>query len=97
MPLKNGYVEILKLGVTKEYRKRGIGKKLMLHCIDVAKKEKFEKIYLTTNKKLYKAIQLYRKLGFTEVSFSHSNYEMADCAMMLDLPSVSPTKLISKV
>jgi ribosomal protein S18 acetylase RimI-like enzyme len=77
--------EILKLGVTKNFQKIGIGKLLMLHCIEIAQKNKAEKLLLHSNKKLKEAITLYKKLGFYEIPISDNKFITSDIMMELIL------------
>jgi N-acetylglutamate synthase-like GNAT family acetyltransferase len=48
--------ELAKLAVTRQYRGHGIGRKLVEHCLEAAKKENIRKIILFTNHKLISAI-----------------------------------------
>lgn len=77
--------ELLKLGVNSNYQGLGIGKKLVTYCIDFCKKQLAEKIILETNLKLESAIDLYKKLGFKEVTLTDVNYELSDLKMELHL------------
>ncbi len=59
--------ELGKMAVTEKYKSAGIGKMLMTHCIEEAKKLKAKKLSLFSNTKLEAAIHVYRKYGFVEV------------------------------
>jgi ribosomal protein S18 acetylase RimI-like enzyme len=58
---------ILSLYVFPLYRKKGVGKQLMIHALDELKKQGFQKIQLNvyTNNP---AKHLYKQLGFSDVS-----------------------------
>lgn len=83
--VKSNNFELLKLGVNTNYQGLGIGKKLVIHCIDFCKTKQAEKIILETNSKLESAIALYKKLGFQEVILTNVNYELSDYNMKLKL------------
>ncbi len=59
--------ELAKMAVTEKYQHAGIGKMLMEHCIDEAKKLNAKKLTLFSNTKLEAAIHVYRKYGFVEI------------------------------
>ena len=67
--------EVSKMAVRPAYRGKGIGKKLLLHVIDYARKNNFKHLYLVSNTKLAPAITLYEKLGFRQVSPENNHYE----------------------
>tara|TARA_R110000868_G_scaffold142045_2_gene359123 strand:+ start:5826 stop:6308 length:483 start_codon:yes stop_codon:yes gene_type:complete len=81
---KNNF-EILKLGVNSDYQGLGIGRKLMVHCLDICKKSHAEAIILETNTKLLSAITLYKSLGFKEIPLTDLMYQTADYKMELIL------------
>ncbi len=66
--LPDGMSELVKLYVLDSYRGIGIGKKLMLSCIEFAKKRGYNALYLETMDELSNAIQLYKNLGFESIS-----------------------------
>lgn len=73
--------ELSKMAVTDDVQGRGIGNKLMEHCMEVAKKKGIKKFILYSNRKLLPAIYLYIKFGFVEVSLEEGIYERADIKM----------------
>ncbi|WP_367752948.1 GNAT family N-acetyltransferase [Flavobacterium sp. WC2430] len=77
--------EILKLGVNSDYQGLGIGRKLMVHCLDICKKSNAAAIILETNTKLLSAIALYKSLGFKEIPLTDLMYQTADYKMELIL------------
>ncbi|MFV5693171.1 GNAT family N-acetyltransferase [Flavobacterium sp. LT1R49] len=73
--------ELSKMAVTDEIQGLGIGKKLMVHCMDIAEKEGIKKLILYSNRKLLPAIHLYEKFGFVEIALEDGVYERADIKM----------------
>jgi ribosomal protein S18 acetylase RimI-like enzyme len=61
------------LYVNPEYRRKHIGKQIMLKCIDYAKKTRVDHISLNTAIDNYPAQQLYEGFGFNRMNFI-SNY-----------------------
>ncbi|UCD20573.1 MAG: GNAT family N-acetyltransferase [archaeon] len=57
----NAYIE--DVGVVEEYRRQGVGKRLIKFAISFCKKKKARIIVLNTNTKA-KAINIYKKFGF---------------------------------
>lgn len=68
--------ELSKMAVTKKVQGKQAGKKLALAVIGFAYSKNAKYVTLLTNKKLYSAINLYKKLGFeTNNEEEKSNYE----------------------
>jgi ribosomal protein S18 acetylase RimI-like enzyme len=67
---KRRYLEIQNMGVIPEYRSRGIGKLLLEECITWAKSQGFHKIFVSAYHENERAIDFYRKTGFTEIDVS---------------------------
>lgn len=59
------------LSVSSDYQGKGIGKKLILHLIESAKEEGFEKIGLLVSTDNDDAKRLYESLGFSVVGVKH--------------------------
>ena len=74
--------ELTKMAVLPSQRGNKIGQKLMQYCIDIAKENKFKKLFLYSNTKLENAIYIYKKFGFVEVKqevdvpYERSNIKM---------------------
>lgn len=79
--IDNTTFELSKMAVQDGLQGLGIGKKLILHCLAVAKENGMEKLILYSNRKLLPAIHLYEKYGFLEVSLEDGVYERADIKM----------------
>ena len=80
--------ELTKLGVTKSYQGKGVGRLLVEASIARARKLKATTLILATSKLLVPANQLYRRLGFQQVALDEIGplpYHRETFAMMLDL------------
>ncbi|REG92272.1 GNAT family N-acetyltransferase [Flavobacterium aquicola] len=66
------------LYVKPEFRRKQIGKQIMLKCIDYARKTKVDHISLNTDTENYPAQQLYEGFGFNRMNFiaNYYYYEM---------------------
>lgn len=87
MPMGEPQVfELTKMAVDTTIRGKGIGQKLMAHCIAFAKAEKAPKLVLYSNTILENAIYIYKKWGFVEVLLEKdSHYDRANIKMELIL------------
>ena len=76
----NGYIEemtpVLVIGVHSDYRRLGIGKRMLDWLIEYASKQAIEKISLSVSKDNY-AIYLYKQQGFLEYA------DMGDAFLMV--------------
>lgn len=77
--------ELAKLAVDPESRGTGLGEAICRAAIARAKSLGAKKIFLESNTLLKPAINLYRKLGFTELKEYHPAYERGDIQMELNL------------
>ena len=85
---RDGTLELAKMAVTKRFRGRGIGGKLMQAVIDRARELGAAELYLQTNTKLKAANHLYRKFGFKKTiksPFDPSRYNRPTFVMKLNL------------
>jgi ribosomal protein S18 acetylase RimI-like enzyme len=73
--------ELSKMAVSGGNQGIGIGKKLMIHCLAVAKEKSIEKLILYSNRSLVPAIHLYESFGFVEIPVEEGVYERADIKM----------------
>lgn len=64
---KNDMIYIHEVGVLEEYRRLGIGKKLMEYVKDICKEENLSKIFLITNKSNIPAVSLYESTDGKEM------------------------------
>ena len=70
---KNSSFELTKMAVTDKIQSKGIGSLLMQKCIDEARNLGLKEIFLFSNTKLDKAINLYKKVGFVECEAYYHN------------------------
>jgi len=86
IPMKDGILELSKMAVDPEYQGKGIGQKLMAHCIAFAKAQEYPKLVLYSNTVLENAIYIYRKWGFVEIPLEKDNvYDRSNIKMEIDL------------
>jgi ribosomal protein S18 acetylase RimI-like enzyme len=80
------YFELSKMAISPAYQGLKIGQQLIEYCINFAKEQQWKTITLYSNRKLIPAINLYRKVGFSEVPLEKDvHYERANIKMLLDL------------
>lgn len=73
------------ISVKKEFRRQGIGRKLMEEMIALLKSHGYKKVSLSVNKENY-ASEMYRKLGFLAAPREHDGEgQEEDDLMVLDL------------
>jgi ribosomal protein S18 acetylase RimI-like enzyme len=92
-PCEPGTYEIAKLAVDPQAQRRGIGRRLVQCCIDLARQRQAERIVLVSNARLTSAIALYESLGFTHQPIPKTftdTYETADVFMTLDISERAP-------
>lgn len=77
--------ELAKLAVDPVARGTGLGEKICRAAIERAKSLGAKKIFLESNTILKPAVNLYRKLGFTELKEYHPAYERGDIQMELTI------------
>ena len=75
--------EILNIAVKNEYRKQGIGEKLMQEIIDFLCLEKKENVFLEVRKSNFPAQKLYEKLGFIKIGERKKYYENTEDAIVM--------------
>lgn len=81
----NAY-ELTKMAVQTNQRGKKIGQQLLQHCIDFAKKNSFNQLFLYSNTLLENAIYIYRKFGFEEVEVeAKSPYKRSNIKMIYPL------------
>ncbi len=61
---------IPELIVRKEYRKQGVGKKLINSCVEIAKEKKFHRIRLESGNERKESHNFYTNLGFEQSALS---------------------------
>jgi len=68
MRYDDAHYELSKMCVTEEYQRKGVGERLINEAISKAYRLGIEKIFLSTNRRLTAAVNLYRKKGFKIIS-----------------------------
>lgn len=71
--------ELQKLYLDKDYRGKGIGRKLLEICLDFAVRSSYQACYLETFPTMKEAIQLYSKYGFIFVKNPMGNTGHCGC------------------
>lgn len=88
-PTKNlpeGYAELVKIYLKKEYRGKGIGKQLMNKSIAYAKELGYTHLYLESFPSLKEAIVLYEKIGFERIEKPLGDSGHFACDVWMVLP-----------
>lgn len=83
--LPDGGFEVAKMTVSEAARGTGLGKLLMVACIDHARSTGAPRLYLETNSALAPALAVYRAAGFVELPPRPTPYARADVFMELAL------------
>ena len=76
-------VELVKMYVSSASRGKGVGKRLMLKCIEFAKSLEYKKIYLETMPELSSAVAAYEKLGFKSLNHPLGNTGHFSCTIWM--------------
>ena len=71
--LEENTCELVKMYISKKFRGRGYGQTLLERCINEAKKNGYERMYLESLPELKNAIAMYEKNGFKPISHSLGN------------------------
>jgi DNA-binding MarR family transcriptional regulator/predicted GNAT family N-acyltransferase len=85
---RNGIFELAKMAVTKKYRGREIGKRILEEIVLKAQKAGVKELYLQTSPLLEKANRLYIKAGFVKISdnpFSGKGFQRETYTMKLNI------------
>ncbi|CAN5832092.1 hypothetical protein BH10BAC2_BH10BAC2_21890 [soil metagenome] len=73
--------ELAKMAVAENARGKQIGKRIGLVVIEQAKAAGAKRVWLESNRILITALNLYTKLGFTEIPITSTPYARADIRM----------------
>lgn len=76
-------IELVKMYLRPEARGQGLGKTLILQCIDYAKSMGYKRIYLETMSELDKAVIAYEKLGFALLKSPLGNSGHHSCELWM--------------
>lgn len=85
MPSANGDFELTKMATTKKYQGLGFGDIIIKEVIKWCRNRGVASIVLYTQSTLFKALNLYKKHGFTKEELNHTHYKRADVKMRLKL------------
>ena len=85
IPFNYNKVELAKMTIQKNFRGKGLSKILLEHCINYAKKNQINEIFLISNSQLIVAKRLYKKFGFKETSLDFNKYKRGNYKMVLTL------------
>ena len=66
--LEKNYPYIVNVGVISEFRGLSYGKILMFHLLDLVNENKYDEVRLKVKDNNYKALNLYKGIGFKEIS-----------------------------
>lgn len=85
--LPQGCCELVKLYLLPQARGTGLGKKLILTCFDAAKQFGYTSMYLETMPELNTAVDMYKRLGFTDLKgpLGNSGHFGCDIWMLKEL------------
>jgi len=81
-------VELAKMAVHEDVRRRGVGKELMNSAVALARDMGAQRIWLETNTRLEAALALYRRFDFRELAEAQqveTSYCRCNCQMVLEL------------
>ncbi len=82
--------ELLRIAVDKDYRRKGIGRKLIDAMIHICAKNKGENIFLEVRESNKPAISLYEAMGFDEISRRRDYYrEPTEDAVIMELKDIN--------
>lgn len=69
-----GEAELYRIAVSPDYRRNGLGEKILMQFIEKCRSMNGEKIYLEVRSRNIPAISLYKKAGFEEISVRKNYY-----------------------
>jgi ribosomal protein S18 acetylase RimI-like enzyme len=78
--------ELTKMIIGEEYRGKGLGEALCKAAIGKARNLGIRRVVLYSHSSLGSAINLYRKLGFTEVPLEPGIYSSFRCDIKMEIP-----------
>lgn len=81
----NHTFELGKMAVSPQFQGLGIGKAILVHCIETAKGFQAKEIILYSNTILAPAINMYTACGFVEIPLQATNYKRSNIKMKLTL------------
>lgn len=85
MPTGPGEFKLAKVAVTPGAQGRGIGRRLCVALVELARARGADRVQLVSHRSLAPALALYRSLGFREVPLGPVAYKRANIRMELNL------------
>ncbi|MBN1385091.1 MAG: ribosomal protein S18-alanine N-acetyltransferase [Elusimicrobia bacterium] len=76
-------VHLTNITVAKDYRKQGLGTKMLRHVISFSKSLKIKRIFLEVRETNLPAIILYKKFGFNKIGIRKKYYSNSDDAVIM--------------
>lgn len=73
--------EILRVAVRKQYRRRGVAKRMILFLVDYLREKFYQKLYLEVKSTNTEAIGLYESLGFVKFNERKNYYAQGEDAI----------------
>ncbi len=85
--LEQNTCELVKMYLSRKFRRQGLGQILLAHVMQKAKEKGFEKMYIETMPELTNAISLYKKNGFEYIdhALGNSGHNGCDVWMLKEL------------
>ncbi len=85
--LPAGTCELVKMYLSKDARRQGLGRKLIDQCIDHARTLGYTQVYLETMPELKQAISVYEKFGFRylDAAMGNSGHCFCNVWMLLEI------------
>ncbi len=84
--LPNNTCELVKMYLSKEARGKGLGRKMIDQCLQVAKTKGFTQVYLETMPELKKAVAVYEQFGFNYLDGPMGNSGHNGCDIWMIKP-----------
>ncbi|NCI46311.1 GNAT family N-acetyltransferase [Sediminibacterium soli] len=81
--LPDGTCELVKMYLKKEARGMGLGRRLINHCLSVAKELGYQQVYLETMPELSKAVSVYEQFGFLPLTAPMGNTGHTGCGIWM--------------
>lgn len=76
--------EIMKFAADQKFAGQGAGSAVLKACIDYAKENKVENLYIMSNKRCLEALHLYRKFHLQEIKMDKYPFERSDIAFFMN-------------
>ena len=81
---RKDWVEIFQLSIAKMHQNKGLGSRLLIHCIDVLLEQNLKKIFLVVDTKKVDTYNLYKNIGFKIIKEKKHYFPSGDNAYEMD-------------